>query len=59
MALLGFVIVLVLDALMLQLAAEIRPEAISVDDFGWALLAALVMSAVERRARCHRRNERR
>ena len=46
MALLGFVLVLVLDALMLQLAAEIRPEAISVDDFGWALLAALVMSAV-------------
>jgi uncharacterized membrane protein YvlD (DUF360 family) len=46
MALLGFVVVLVLDALMLQLAAEIRPEAISVDDFGWALLAALVMSAV-------------
>ena len=46
MALLGFVLVLVLDALMLQLAAEIRPEAISVDDFGWALLAALVMAAV-------------
>ena len=46
MALLGFVLVLVLDALMLQLAAEIRPEAISVDDFGWALLAALVAAAV-------------
>ena len=45
MALLGFVLVLVLDALMLQLAAEIRPEAISVDDFGWALLAALVAAA--------------
>ena len=42
MALLGFVLVLVLDALMLHLASEIRPEAISVDHFGWALLAALV-----------------
>ena len=45
MALLGFVLVLVLDALMLQAAAEIRPEAITVDDFGWALLAALVAAA--------------
>ena len=46
MALLGFVAVLVLDALMLVLASEIRPEAISVDNFGWALLAALVAAAV-------------
>jgi uncharacterized membrane protein YvlD (DUF360 family) len=46
MALLGFVAVLVLDALMLLLASEIRPEAISVDNFGWALLAALVAAAV-------------
>ena len=45
MALLGFVLVLVVDALMLQLAAEIRPEALTVDDFGWALLAALVAAA--------------
>ncbi|MGH3083851.1 MAG: phage holin family protein [Gaiellaceae bacterium] len=46
MALLGFVAVLVLDALMLLLASEIRPEAISVDNFGWALLASLVAAAV-------------
>ena len=46
MALLGFVLVLVLDALMLMLAAEIRPEALSVDNFGWALLASLVAAAV-------------
>jgi uncharacterized membrane protein YvlD (DUF360 family) len=46
MALLGFVIVLLLDAALLMLAADIRPEAISVDDFGWALLAALVAAAV-------------
>ena len=36
---------------MLLLASEIGPEAIKVDDFGWALVAALVASAVERRAR--------
>jgi uncharacterized membrane protein YvlD (DUF360 family) len=46
MALLGFVIVLLLDAVLLVLASEIRPEAISVDNFGWALLAALVAAAV-------------
>jgi len=46
MALLGFLIVLLVDAALLQLASEIRPEAISVDDFGWALLAALIASAV-------------
>jgi uncharacterized membrane protein YvlD (DUF360 family) len=41
----GFLLVLVLDAAMLLLAAEILPEAISVDHWGWALLAALVASA--------------
>ncbi len=46
MALLGFVIVLLVDAALLKLASEIRPEAIEVDDFGWALVAALVASAV-------------
>jgi uncharacterized membrane protein YvlD (DUF360 family)/predicted AlkP superfamily pyrophosphatase or phosphodiesterase len=46
MALLGFVLVLILDAVMLQVASEVAPDAISVDDFGWALLAALVMAAV-------------
>src|SRR6478735_1917535 len=34
MALLGFVIVLLVDAALLELASEIRPEAISVDSFG-------------------------
>jgi uncharacterized membrane protein YvlD (DUF360 family) len=43
--LLGFVLVLLLDAAMLVLAAELAPDAISVDSFGWALLAALVSSA--------------
>jgi len=46
MALLGFVVVLVVDALMLQVVSEVAPSAITVDDFGWALLAALVMAAV-------------
>ena len=46
MALLGFVLVLVLDALMLLAVSEIRPEWITVDNFGWALLAALVAAAV-------------
>ena len=45
MALLGFVLVLVLDALMLLAVSEIRPEWITVDNFGWALLAALVAAA--------------
>jgi uncharacterized membrane protein YvlD (DUF360 family) len=42
---LGFVIVLVLDALMLMLASHISTRTIRVDSFGWALLAALVISA--------------
>ena len=46
MALLGFVLILLVDAAMLMLASEIRPEAIAVDDFGWALLAALVAAGV-------------
>jgi len=45
-ALLGFLFVLLLDAAMLKAASEIRPEAISVESFGWALLAALVAAAV-------------
>ncbi len=45
MLLLGFVLVLLLDAGMLMLASELAPNAISVDSFGWALLAALVASA--------------
>jgi uncharacterized membrane protein YvlD (DUF360 family) len=46
MALLGFVIVLLLDAAMLKLTSEIVPSAITVDSFGWAIVAALVASAV-------------
>ena len=45
MLLFGFVLVLVLDALMLQWAADIIPHSFIVDGFGWALLAALVASA--------------
>jgi uncharacterized membrane protein YvlD (DUF360 family) len=46
MALLGFVVVLVLDAVMLILASRIDRAAISVSNFGWALLTALVASAI-------------
>ena len=46
MALLGFVLVLFLDAAMLRLTADIAPKAISVDSFWWALVAALVAAAV-------------
>jgi len=42
---LGFVLVLVVDALMLLVVSEVAPEAISVDTFGDALLASLVMAA--------------
>ena len=49
---------LVLDALML-LASAIRPESITVDNFGWALLAALVAAAVTVVARGRLRDERR
>jgi uncharacterized membrane protein YvlD (DUF360 family) len=46
MAVLGFLIVLVLNAVMLLLASRIDAAAISVSNFGWALLAALVASAI-------------
>jgi uncharacterized membrane protein YvlD (DUF360 family) len=46
MALLGFVVVLLLDAAMLKLASNIAPGAIAVSSFGWALVAALVAAAV-------------
>jgi uncharacterized membrane protein YvlD (DUF360 family) len=41
----GFLAVLVADALVLQLAADVAPDHIRVDSFGSALLAALVISA--------------
>src|SRR5262245_56169071 len=43
---LGFILVLLVDALALQLAAEVLPDDIHVDSFGDAFLAALVMAAV-------------
>jgi len=46
MALLGFVLILLLDALMLELVSHIAPGALEVTSFGWALVVALVASAV-------------
>ena len=43
---LGFVLVLVVDALLLLLADEALSDFIKVDSFGDALLASLVMAAV-------------
>ena len=42
---LGFVVVLALDAGILLLASHLSSNAIRVESFGWALLAALVISA--------------
>jgi uncharacterized membrane protein YvlD (DUF360 family) len=42
---LGFLTVLILDAVILLLASQIDPHSITVDSFGWALLAALVIAA--------------
>jgi uncharacterized membrane protein YvlD (DUF360 family) len=44
-ALAGFFLVLLLDAGMLMLAAQIAPHKIEVDSFGWALVFALVAAA--------------
>jgi len=43
---LSFLLILILDAFLLMLAEAIAPDAITVDNFWWALLAALMMSAV-------------
>src|SRR5262249_7681317 len=43
---LGFLIVLILDALMLLAASAITDSAIEVSSFWWALLTALIASAV-------------
>jgi uncharacterized membrane protein YvlD (DUF360 family) len=43
---LSFILILLVDALLLELAAEIAPEAIRIDHFGWALLTALLAAAV-------------
>jgi uncharacterized membrane protein YvlD (DUF360 family) len=46
MALLGFLLILVADALMLLAASDVAPNALSVSSFWTALLAALVAAAV-------------
>ncbi|MGZ4380542.1 MAG: phage holin family protein [Gaiellaceae bacterium] len=46
MVVLGFLLVLFLDAAMLWAASEIVPQWITVDSFGWALVAALIAAAV-------------
>ena len=45
---LGFLLVLIADALILLIAADLNVTdgAFTVDNFGWALLAALVVAAV-------------
>jgi uncharacterized membrane protein YvlD (DUF360 family) len=43
---LGFILVLVLDALMLSIASDVLTNSISVDSFWWALLAALVSASI-------------
>jgi uncharacterized membrane protein YvlD (DUF360 family) len=43
---LGFVLVLVLNALVLKLSSDLIDGTYNVDNFGWALLAALVVAAV-------------
>lgn len=43
---LGFVLVLIVDAVVLKLASDALPDFIGVDSFGDALLAALVMAVV-------------
>ena len=42
---LGFVLVLVLNAVVLKLASDLLENTFTVDNFGWALLAALVVAA--------------
>ena len=43
---LGFLLVLVADAIILLITAEVTDGVLEVDSFGWALLAALVVAAV-------------
>ena len=55
----GFLLVLVLDALMLLLSSRIAPNAIHVDSFWWALVTALLASAVTIVSTCLRDERRR
>ena len=43
---LGFVLVLILNAVVLKLASDLLENTFVVDNFGWALLAALLVAAV-------------
>jgi uncharacterized membrane protein YvlD (DUF360 family) len=43
---LGFVLVLLLNAAVLKLASDALDNTFTVDSFGWALLAALIVAAV-------------
>ena len=43
---LGFILVLILNALVLKLASDLLENTFVVDNFGWALLAALLVAAV-------------
>jgi uncharacterized membrane protein YvlD (DUF360 family) len=43
---LGFLLVLALNAVVLKLASDLLENTFSVDSFGWALLAALVVAAI-------------
>ncbi len=45
MLIIGFLAVLILDALILLLVSHLAPNDFKVDSFGWALLAAVVMAA--------------
>jgi uncharacterized membrane protein YvlD (DUF360 family) len=42
----GFLLVLIADALILQITDAVTDGVLTVDSFGWALLAALVVAAV-------------
>jgi uncharacterized membrane protein YvlD (DUF360 family) len=46
MVALGFVLVLLLNAFVLQLASDLLEDTFTVDSFGWALLGALVVAAM-------------
>ena len=43
---LGFILVLILNAVALLIGSKILDNAFQVDNFGWALLAALIVAAV-------------
>jgi uncharacterized membrane protein YvlD (DUF360 family) len=46
MVALGFILVLLLNAFVLQLASDLLEDTFTVDSFGWALVGALVVAAM-------------